>query len=32
MQDLMYVTLVLFFFLLSWGLVRLCHNLMENQS
>jgi hypothetical protein len=31
MQDLFYITLVLFFFALSWGLVRLCQNLREDQ-
>ena len=29
MQDLLYVGLVLLFFILSWGLIKLCQNLME---
>lgn len=31
MQDLLYILLVLVFFLLSWGFVQLCQNLMEEQ-
>lgn len=29
MQDLWYVGLTVFFFVLSWGFLKLCDNLME---
>jgi len=32
MQDLLYVGLTVLFFGLSWGLIKLCQNLMDAKN